>query len=105
MRYGDCFQVLKEIRYLIALFIFCGAMIYLLSLFSDSRDKSYYWGNVLSITLSQGSRQRSYICNVKLDSGQTVNANCSPDQIKNSKVKLLKVQTIGNRFVYSTMYF
>ena len=100
--------MLKEIRNLVILFVLCASTFYLGTHFSDSRQKSYCFGYVLSTTeYPSGKFSHHYICKVKLESGQTIEANCNPELMKNNqvKVRLIKLQTIGNMFTYSVIYF
>jgi hypothetical protein len=89
------------------LFALCVLMFYLAFYLSDSRQKSYYFGYVLSTTEYPGKFYHYYICKVKLESGQIVEVRCNPDLIKKDqvKVRLVRLQTIGNRFTYSIIYF
>ena len=94
----------KEIRNVFLIFILCGVMIYLISSFSDSRNKSYHWGKVLLVTNHIVFKSAYSICRVKLDNNEIVDARCNSGHQINSKVRVIKLQTVGDSYVYSVVH-
>lgn len=80
--------------------------IYFAATIHDNRVKTYYKGTIESITYQNKSLPYFYNCNIRLDSGDSIDIKCDPTLILRKNVNLMKFKSsMSDKYIYQIMYF
>lgn len=96
-------EYLKKV--LVPFFVFLSFCIglYYFYAYQIGRERSYISGKVVSKVFVEKKGGSFFSCKARLDNGDEVDAICNSEVKEGSQVKVMKIQTLKNMFMYQVV--